>query len=965
MTSSRRLETGGRIDRSRRISFQFDGKTYHGFAGDTVASALLAAGVRLVARSFRLHRPRGTMSSGLEESNALVHVRVGKYEEPNARATLTPLRPGLEVFSQNAWPSREWDFGAFFDLLPKLWSAGFYHKVFIWPGWHWYEPFIRRVAGIGRICSADAATGVPMQRDMDVDVAVCGGGLAGMSAALAAAEAGASVALLHADGELGGRGVGDPSLSRRLAEHANVEVLTGALAVGVFGERVVLAEQGLGEGPEGPRRCLMRIRARSLVVAAGALEQPLVFEHNDRPGVMLAGAVTRYLERYAVRAGHTMALITNNDRAYEALGGWRAAGLEIAAIVDSREAAGDAARAIIKRLGVPLFLAPGGLAVEGRSCVKAVRVVSGEGRVERIACDLVAMSGGWVPSVHLYSQALGALEYEPGLHAYVPGTGPPGLYAVGAAAGLEDRADIAAHANAVGRAAAFCALEGKQLEVAMPTRPTLSPAPTRLPGKPHRQWLDFQHDVTVYDANAAVEQGYTHVEHFKRYTTTGMAIDQGKTSQRNALEVLAQLTGRSLETLRPPTYRAPFAALSLATAAGPNQGPLYRPEKRLPCHAEHVALGAHFEDVGGWRRPLHYGRGSPSDIHASVEGEARAVRTAAGLFDSSPLGKIEVSGPDALEFLNRLYVNNLTTLSEGRVRYVLMLRDNGTVMDDGTVARIGPEEYLVTTTGGNFERVALWMREWAECEWPALNVIVTPVTTAWGSVTLSGPKARAILKRAGTSIDIRPEAFPHMTFRSGDVAGVPARVYRVSFTGEVSFEINVPARQTATLWRALLAAGRTDGLLPYGVDALNVLRTEKGYLHIGVDTDATTTALDLGWGALIERKAGDFIGRSALALAEYQRPDRLQLVGLAPLAPHGRLVAGAHLIPDRDRRRSEGYVTSACGPLTLANAVALARLERGRERLGEVLLAYDQGATTPVRVVEPTFYDPKNLLLQG
>jgi sarcosine oxidase subunit alpha len=874
-----------------------------------------------------------------------------------------PLRTGLEVFSQNAWPSRKRDVGALFGALPKLWSAGFYHKSFMWPNWHLYEPLIRRVAGIGRIRSADASTGIITQRDIEVDVAVCGGGLAGVHAALAAARADASVILMHADSQVGGRRELDSSLSRALAGYSNLEVLPETLAIGVFGERVVLAQQDLGWGPEGPRRRLLRIRARSLVIAAGALEQPLVFEHNDRPGVMLAGAVTRYLDRYAVRAGDAAVLVTNNDQAYTSLPSWRAAGIALAAIVDSRREPSAAIHAVASALRVPLFAAPEQLSVRGRSCVRGVRVRRRDGQVRKINCDLVAMSGGWIPAVHLYSQALGELQYQPGLNAYAPAATVRGLYTVGAASGLADPAAVEAHAISVGRAAALSAREGVQQEVAFPERPGQILGPTRFAGKGHRQWLDFQHDVTVSDANAAVEQGYTHVEHFKRYTTTGMAIDQGKTSLRNALQLLAQLTRKPLEDLRPPTYRPPYAPLPLALAAGPNHGRWYHAERRLPCHEEHMSLGAHFEDVGGWRRPLHYARALQADAQACIEAEVRAVRSAAGIFESSPLGKIEVSGPDASEFLNRVYVNNLTTLAAGRVRYVLMLRDNGVIMDDGTVARIGPQEYLVTTTGGNADGVSLWMREWAECEWPQLNVIITPVTTAWGTVTLSGPKARAILSRAGTNVELQPDAFPHMSLREGVVAGIPARIYRVSFTGEVAFEINVPARQTSALWQSLTEAGECDGLRAYGVDALNVMRTEKGYLHIGVDTDATTTPLDLGWGPAIERKPVDFIGRRALALAEYQRRDRLQLIGLVPVEPQRPLIAGAHLVRIPDGR-SEGYLTSAIGPFTLAHSVALGRLERGRDRVGEELLAYDRGATTAVRVVDPAFYDPKSLRLQ-
>jgi sarcosine oxidase subunit alpha len=956
MTQSWRLPGGGRIDRSRRLEFGFDGERFEGYAGDTLASALLAAGVRLVGRSFRLHRPRGVLSCGIEESNALVHVRLGRYSEPNVRATVMPLVSGLEILSQNHWPRLRWDLGAFYDLLPKLWSAGFYHKTFIWPSWGLYEPFIRRMAGIGRVSEPCASSGTFMQQDMEVEILVCGGGHAGLAAATAAAAGGAAVTLLHSGGEPT-RDAARPSQGSE-----SVRTFLNTQVVGIFGHKVVWAVQDLGWGLEGPRRCLLRIRARSVVIATGAIEQPLVFEHNDRPGVMLAGAVSKYLDRYAVRAGRNAVLVTNNDRAYGALERWRAAGLEIAAVIDSRAHPGPAAEAAASQLRLPLIKAPQSFGVRGRLAVHGIEYRATHGGRVRIDCDLVAMSGGWIPNVHLYSQGLGELCYEPGLHAYAPTSQIAGLYAVGESAGLADLEVIRAHAAEVGRAAAAYASVGGHPGVSWPARPDLALGPTRFSGRAHRQWLDFQHDVTVADAEAAVKQGHTQVEHFKRYTTVGMSVDQGKTSLRNALEQLSEHSGQSLTDLRPPTYRPPYAPLSLAAAAGPNVGQWYRPERRLPAHLEHERLRAHFDDMGGWRRPSYYASApSPQEC---IRREVHAVRNAVGLFDSSPLGKLEVSGPDALEFLDRLYVNSLKSLAPGRIRYVMMTRDNGVIMDDGTISCVAPNEFLITTTSGNADRVYLWMREWAECEWPQLEVLITPLTTAWGSITVSGPRARNVLKRAGTDIDVAVDAFPHMTLRVGEAAGSPARIYRVSFTGEVSYEINVASNRAAGLWNALAEAGASDEIQPYGIDALNIMRTEKGYLHVGADTDSTTTPLDLGWGALIERKSGDFVGRGALALPEYRRANRLQLIGVQAEDEQTPLQSGAHLI-NSPGSRSEGYVTSSYFSPTLGCAVALGRLEGGLKRIGERMLAYDQGSTVPVRVVKPVFYDPDNTRLRA
>jgi sarcosine oxidase, subunit alpha len=632
--SGTRLQTGGQIDRRKTVTFRFDGRQIEGFAGDTIASALMAAGVRIVGRSFRLHRPRGIFACGLEEPNALVHVKVGNYQEPNVRATLFPIRPELEVFSQNCWPNLHWDCAAFFDWLPKIWSAGFYHKTFMWPRWHTYEPIIRAVAGIGRVRAPGATTGTSTQRDLEADVLVCGGGAAGLTAARAAAEAGARVAVVDSGPAVEGVAAGTGGL--------NLELFSNTHAVGVFGEKVIIAIQHLGWSPEGPRRCLLRIRAKAMVVATGAIEQPMVFENNDRPGVMLAGAVTEYLHRYAVTPGRRAVLVTNNDGAYSNLDRWRDAGISIVGIVDTRTEPGQTAEIVARACHAQLIRAPGGLVVSGRSGVTGVTVRDAVGTDFRIACDLVAMSGGYIPNVHLYSQAHGALFYRPELHGYAPVPTDAGVYAAGLAAGNPDFDYNLTHASAVGTAAARFA-NGDRVDTvdsgnADPSRHRAmsSIGPTRIAGRTHRQWIDFQHDVTVADADSAIEQGYTHVEHFKRYTTTGMAVDQGKTSVRNALDHLARKTDQMLSDLRPPTYRPPFVPLPVALAAGPNVGSWYRPERRLPAHAEHLSLGAHFDDVGGWRRPLYYG--SAHIPGQGVEAEIRAVRSGAGLFEARRSG---------------------------------------------------------------------------------------------------------------------------------------------------------------------------------------------------------------------------------------------------------------------------------------------------------------------------------------
>ncbi len=731
-----RRASGGLIDRTRLLYFTCNGQRLEGYAGDTLASALLANGVRVVGRSFKYHRPRGVLSAGIEETNALFRVEHGVSVQPLVRATLQPLVEGLVASTENAWPSVDFDAGRVLDFTHGLWPAGFYNKTFKWPSWHWYEGLIRRSAGSGRLPEGRDAVEYH-QHHLHCDLLVVGGGPAGIAEALAAARSGERVVIAELEPRLGGGVHYDSSeidgrsasewlaeAEAELAQLSRVRVLTSTLVAGYYDHDLLTAvDRSHADDPVRPIERLWKIRAQRVVLATGAIEQPLVFAHNDRPGIMLAGALRRYLAQYAVVVGRSVVVATNNDHAYRTAFALHDAGLAVPAIVDARPAASPAVAAEATRRGLEVI---GSAVIVDTSGTRGVREVevSGvsddgrrlDGRTRTLGCDALAMSGGFSPTVHLFSQAGGRLRYDERLACFVPDRGPATLRVVGAAAG-DFGGDLA-------------------------IRP-LRRSPS---GPSARQWIDFRHDVTAADIELAVRENYTSVEHLKRYTTTGMSVDQGKTSNLNALSLLAELTDRPIAQVGTTTFRPVFAPVSTGVLAAGVHGELYSPLRRLPAHDWHAAHGADFDDYGGWQRPACY-RKAGEDRDAAIAREARAVRNAVGLFDGSPLGKIEVKGPDAAEFLNRIYVNNALTLKPGKVRYGLMLNENGIVIDDGVFVCMAPEHYLVCTTSGGAERIAAWLEEWHQCEWPELRLVIVPVTTQWAVLTLAGPRARELLRR--------------------------------------------------------------------------------------------------------------------------------------------------------------------------------------------------------------------------
>jgi sarcosine oxidase subunit alpha len=967
MTSHRLAAPAGLwVERARPVSFSFNGRRLSGLRGDTLASALLANGVRLVGRSFKLHRPRGIWSCGPEEPSSLVDVGAAGRYTPNVRATVVPLTEGLEARSVNCWPGVGFDVGALMGAAAGLLPAGFYYKTFKWPNWHWYEPAIRRMAGMGR-APAEADADHYEEAAAGTDVLVVGGGIAGLTAAHAAARAGAATLLLTSSARPGG-GLAwrDNPQVRELAgaaAAAGVRILTSTLAFGIYDHNLLcaletLAPDGAAEpAPPVLRERLWKIRARTVIAATGAFERPLLFPDNDRPGVMLAGAAEKYARAYGVACGRRAVIAAGCDNAYALAAGLRAAGIEIVALLDAREATpvSEMARDLKVVTGAQI------VAVAGARGVRGCRIVRGaRGGARALECDLILSTGGYAPAVHLHSQAGGKLRWLEESAMFVPDGAAPGLVSVGACAGAFARAAAVAHAAAVGEAAAH----GRTPPPAPLGGVGRCGAPSGTARGGGKRFVDLQNDVTCADVALAARENYRSVEHFKRYTTTGMGTDQGKTSNVNALALLGAYTGRAPQQVGTTRFRPPFVPVTLGALAGRRVGALYRPLKRLPAQDWHVAHGALLENFGDWCRPAAYPLAGES-LEAAAQREARAVRRAAGLLDGSPLGKLEIFGPDAGRFLDLMYVGSMSTLAIGQARYGVLLNENGTLVDDGIVARMGPGHYWVNTTSAGFERTAAAFEEWLQCEYTDLEVLVTPVTSRWANLTVAGPRAWEWLERVGFDVALAPASMKHMTLRDSSLGGVPLRILRASFSGELGYEVNVPAGEAVALLERLWAAAPAVGAALYGIEALQVLRVEKGFIHIGTDTDGTTLPGDVGLARGIERKSANFVGRRSLLRPAATDRARLQLVGLAPLDARSELPVGGQIAPHAPPAPIEGRVTSSFMSPELGSPVALGLLAGGAGRLGAEVRVYHLGREFGARVVKLPFVDPQGVRVHG
>ena len=994
-----RTQSGGLIDRTKPRAFTFDGTAYQGFAGDTLASALLANGVHMVARSFKYHRPRGILGAGSEDPAALVQIGADtRATDPNSRATEVEIFEGLAAKAQNCWPSLGFDVGALNDLAWRWLPAGFYYKTFMGPpaNWMFFEPFIRRAAGLGTPPSGPDPDRYESQ-NRHCDVLVVGGGPAGLMAALTAAKSGARVILAEETASFGGRlNASDPetthldgklprdwvaAVEAELRANPDVTILPRTCAFGYYADNFVgLHENVQDHLPPGardsrqPRHRLWRVRAKEVVLATGATERPLVFHGNDRPGIMLSSAVETYLNRYGVKTGERAVVFTNNNGAWQTAFQLTAAGVKVVGIVDARPAPEEALMRQAASLGIPVHPHATVVDTGGRKRVTqaVVRRLDGAGGVAGeatvIVCDLIAVSGGWSPNAALFSQSRGKLKFDAESPAFRPGQSWQAERSAGAANGAIALADCLSEGAKAGADAAnkagFAATPIPVPASTVPAAPAYNAIPTwQLPsGRSKgstRAFVDLQNDVQAKDLQLAVQEGYGSVEHAKRYTTTGMGTDQGKTVGMNAFGILADTLGKPIPEVGVTTYRQPFKPISFGALAGQHGGGLYAPRRTTPMHDWHEAHGAIFEPVGEWLRAQTYPKPSES-FAAAVQRESKLTRTNVGVLDASTLGKIDIRGRDAREFLNRVYTNAWLKLAPGKCRYGLMLREDGMVFDDGVTACLSDTHFHMTTTTGGAARVLNWLEEYLQTEWTDLEVYLTSVTEQWAVAAIGGPKAAEVVAAVADGFDANPETFPFMSFKDATVGGVPARIFRISFTGELSYEINIPSSYGLALWERVMEAGAPHGITPYGTEAMHLLRAEKGFVIVGQDTDGTVAPADLRMPGMVKTTA-DFIGRRSLARADTSRNDRKQLVGLLTDDPNVVLMEGAHVISTSTEPREKpipmlGYVTSAYFSPNAGRSIALALVKGGAERLGHTLYVPRKNAMPiEVKVVETDF----------
>ena len=990
MSAQNRIKDHGKLSLAKTVNFTFDGTSYQGLEGDTLASALLANGIHLAGRSFKYHRPRGILSAGPEEPNALVNIaRDTTRTQPNVRATVQELYDGLEAKSQNRWPSLAFDFSAVNDGLSPFFPAGFYYKTFKWPAKAWdkfYEPIIRAAAGLG----TSPQEGDPdrySNRYAHCETLIIGGGIAGLSAAIVAAKSDTRVILCDENPELGGAILFDSKLKidglsatdwvaktvAKLRAMDNVQMLTRTTGFGYYAQNFVALAERVTEhmarpDAELPRERLWQVRAKNVVLATGAIERHLVFADNDRPGIMLASAAQKYLNQYGVAVGANVGVFTACDSAWAAAFDLKAAGVNIPAIADLRDNPPEALQEKARELGIRVLKGHTIVKTSGRLRVASMTVQpSGGGTSEQIRVDALINSAGWTPSVHMFSQSRGKLKWHEDRDLFLPDIYAQDCTSIGACNGTYGEVELLAEAQKTGNSKSKKTNQAKIENSTSWDGNAIGAAPGAGPNDIVKAFVDFQNDVTAKDIRLAVREGMHSIEHVKRFTTTGMATDQGKLSNMHGLAIAAEQLGKNLPEVGLTTFRAPYTPVTFSTIANHARGPLFDPTRKTPMHSWAVDNGAVFEDVGPWKRAWYFPHAG-EDMHAAVNRECMAVHQKAGIFDATTLGKIEITGPDAAEFMNRLYTNPWTKLGVGRTRYGIMCREDGFIYDDGVIGRMAEDRFHVTTTTGGAPRVMNHMEDYLQTEFTDLDVHLTSTSEQWAVIAVQGPLAREIIKPLVEGIDMSHDAMPHMSVREGRICGVPTRLFRMSFTGELGFEINVPSDYGQSVWEAVYAQGKPKGLTPYGTEAMHVLRAEKGYIIVGQDTDGTVTPHDAGLSWAIGKLKTDFVGKRGMQRPDLVAEGRRQLVGLKTKNPNVVLEEGAQIVATPGQSipmKMLGFVTSSYWSEILGQSIALALIEDGHSLEGDTLYVPMEDSTIEVTVTGCVFYDQDGGRLNG
>ena len=997
---STRLSNGGRlINRSKSIEFSFDGKRLNGYEGDTLASALLANNQTLVGRSFKYHRPRGIVACGPEEPNALVGLGKGSKFEPNQRATTTELFEGLHSNSQNAWPSLEFDIGGINRIMSRVFPAGFYYKTFIFPRFAWkhvFEPFIRKAAGLGA---------APTEKDSDkyeyfyahVDVLIIGGGTSGLAAALEVGRSGAKVLVLEQKNTWGGRAPVDGVLidnqiseewiddaMTELQSMPNVTLKNRTMGAGVYDHGWATGYESITDhipGKKGPRQRLWRIRAKRILTTTGAIERPLSFAGNDLPGVMLAGSVRDYLVDFGTSCGDIMVLATNNDDAYRTAIKQSEVGLKVAAILDARTSVTGELPNKARELGIRVETGMAISKVKGSKSVSGVSIClqAGEGvPLEEIKCDIVAMSGGWSPIVHLWSHCGGKLNWDAENAMFRPDAERPplgddgtGFVSVGGTANgyliaNEAMQDAISQGKLVAKQVGYKPVNSKSTIVDVENESPIEQIwqmPQGMSIKLQaKTFLDYQNDVKVSDVRLAAREGYESVEHTKRYTTLGMATDQGKLSNINGLAILADSLKAEIPNVGTTTFRPPYHPISMGSIAGDARGELFKPIRKSPIHNWIEENGGFFEPVADWRRPYCYQKNNET-VKDSVQREILNTRTNVGLLDASTLGKIIVKGSDAGKFLDMIYTNLMSNLKVGHCRYGLMCTENGFLSDDGVVARLDENTFLCHTTSGGSDRIHAWMEEWLQTEWWDWKVYTANVTEQYAQIAVVGPNSRKLLEKLG-GMDVSKEALPFMRFSEGTIGGIRVRPFRISFSGELSYEIAVPASDGQAFWDMCMEAGKEFGIQPYGTECLHVMRAEKGFIMIGDETDGTVIPQDLNMEWALSKKKEDFLGKRAHLRSHMSDLSRWKLVGLKPVDPNVVIPDGAYAtdgtVRENGVKNMIGRVTSTYFSPTLNRSIAMGLVKFGPNRMGEIIdFPTLDGKIIKAEICNQVFLDPE------